>query len=185
MFGGCQEKMVRFLIILICLVFSSWAQASDMREALEQSGANVVFMRHALAPGYGDPDNFKVGDCSTQRNLNDAGRRQAAAIGREFRNNNIVFDRILSSQWCRCQETAHYLGIGAWAEFTGLNSFFQGYADKQQTVQFLEEKLSTIPLDHLVLMVTHQVVISEITGYAPASGGLIFYNTQSKKAGEW
>lgn len=176
---------MRFFIILICLVFSSLAQASDMRATLEQSGANVVFMRHALAPGYGDPDNFTLGDCLTQRNLNESGRQQAAIIGRKFKNNNIVFDKILSSQWCRCKETAHYLNMGAWDEFTGLNSFFQGYADKQQTLRFLKKKLSTIPLDHLVLMVTHQVVIFEITGYAPASGGLIFYNTQSKKAGEW
>ena len=176
---------MRFLVIFTCLVFSSLAQASDIRAALEQFGANVVFMRHALAPGFGDPDNFTVGDCLTQRNLNETGRRQAVAIGRKLKNNNIVFDKILSSQWCRCQETAHYLNMGAWDQFPGLNSFFQGYADKQQTVRFLEEKLSTIPPDHLVLMVTHQVVISEITGYAPASGGLILYNTKSKKAGVW
>ena len=75
--------------------------------------------------------------------------------------------------------------MGAWEQFTGLNSFFQGHADKQETVRFLEEKLSKIPPDHLVLMVTHQVVISEITGYAPASSGLILYNTQSKKAVQW
>ncbi len=176
---------MRFLATITLLIFSSLAHAQDMRAILEQSGANVVFMRHALAPGYGDPDNFTLRDCSTQRNLDEAGRRQAAAIGINFKDNNIVFDAILSSQWCRCQETAHYLDMGPWNEFTGLNSFFQGYADKQQTVRLLQEKLSIIPTNHLVLMVTHQVVIFEITGYAPASGGLIFYNTQSKKTVEW
>lgn len=150
--------------------------------AIAQTKANVVFMRHALAPGYGDPDQFRIDDCSTQRNLDEAGRRQAEDIGRYFRDHQISFTEILSSRWCRCTETAARLNTGDWSEFGGLNSFFQGHADRKDTLRRLRQKLDSLPSDELVLMVTHQVVISAITGLSPPSGGLVVYNTKTKEA---
>ena len=80
--------------------------------ALDSVNADILFLRHALAPGFGDPDNFDLKDCDTQRNLDAKGRSQAAKIGEELRLRNIEFTEILSSQWCRCKETANLLELG-------------------------------------------------------------------------
>ena len=178
--------MIQNFLIILCVIVPTLSQATDLQIARDDDqGANVVFLRHALAPGYGDPDNFIMTDCTTQRNLSEAGRKQAEDIGRKMRAEGIVFSEILSSQWCRCKETTIHLEMGEWQEFEGLNSFFQGHADKQKTINLLTEKLSKIPKDHFVLMVTHQVVISAITGIAPQSGGAVLYDTATKKAQIW
>ena len=171
-----------FLMLMPVSGLSADTPQEPVRAALAQTGANVVFMRHALAPGYGDPDNFQIEDCNTQRNLDEAGRRQAEAIGRYFREHQITFTAILSSRWCRCTQTAELLNYGSWSEFDGLNSFFQGHVDKQETLALLRDKLDSLSSDDLVLMVTHQVVISAITDISPPSGGLVVYNTSTQNA---
>ena len=154
--------------------------AEPLKKALSNTSANVVFLRHALAPGFGDPAEFQINDCSTQRNLDQAGQRQARFIGKYLREHKIVFDTILSSQWCRCKQTADLLNMGAWQEFTGLNSFFQGHADRTDTLKKLKQKLDSLPADTLVLMITHQVVINAVAKISPASGGFVVYNTRTK-----
>lgn len=171
-----------FLMLMPVSGLSADTPQEPVRAALAQTGANVVFMRHALAPGYGDPDNFQIEDCNTQRNLDEAGRRQAEAIGRYFREHQITFTAILSSRWCRCTQTAEQLNYGSWSEFDGLNSFFQGHVDRQETLALLRDKLDSLSSDDLVLMVTHQVVISAITDISPPSGGLVVYNTSTQNA---
>ena len=171
-----------FLMLMPVSGLSADTPQEPVRAALAQTGANVVFMRHALAPGYGDPDNFQIEDCNTQRNLDAAGRRQAEAIGRYFREHQITFTAILSSRWCRCTQTAELLNYGSWSEFDGLNSFFQGHVDRQETLALLRDKLDSLSSDDLVLMVTHQVVISAITDISPPSGGLVVYNTSTQNA---
>lgn len=171
-----------FLMLMPVSGLSADTPQEPVRAALAQTGANVVFMRHALAPGYGDPDNFQIEDCNTQRNLDAAGRRQAEAIGRYFREHQITFTAILSSRWCRCTQTAEQLNYGSWSEFDGLNSFFQGHVDRQETLTLLRDKLDSLSSDDLVLMVTHQVVISAITDISPPSGGLVVYNTSTQNA---
>ena len=171
-----------FLMLMPVSGLSADTPQEPVRAALAQTGANVVFMRHALAPGYGDPDNFQIEDCYTQRNLDEAGRRQAEAIGRYFREHQITFTAILSSRWCRCTQTAEQLNYGSWSEFDGLNSFFQGHVDRQETLALLRDKLDSLSSDDLVLMVTHQVVISAITDISPPSGGLVVYNTSTQNA---
>lgn len=171
-----------FLMLMPVSGLSADTPQEPVRAALAQTGANVVFMRHALAPGYGDPDNFQIEDCNTQRNLDAAGRRQAEAIGRYFREHQITFTAILSSRWCRCTQTAEQLNYGSWSEFDGLNSFFQGHVDRQETLALLKDKLDSLSSDELVLMVTHQVVISAITDISPPSGGLVVYNTSTQNA---
>ena len=171
-----------FLMLMPVSGLSADTPQEPVRAALAQTGANVVFMRHALAPGYGDPDNFQIEDCNTQRNLDAAGRRQAEAIGRYFREHQITFTAILSSRWCRCTQTAEQLNYGSWSEFDGLNSFFQGHVDRQETLALLKDKLDSLSSDDLVLMVTHQVVISAITDISPPSGGLVVYNTSTQNA---
>ena len=171
-----------FLMLMPVSGLSADTPQEPVRAALAQTGANVVFMRHTLAPGYGDPDNFQIEDCNTQRNLDAAGRRQAEAIGRYFREHQITFTAILSSRWCRCTQTAEQLNYGSWSEFDGLNSFFQGHVDRQETLALLKDKLDSLSSDDLVLMVTHQVVISAITDISPPSGGLVVYNTSTQNA---
>jgi len=168
---------MRFLLIFICLVAPQLSYAESLKDVIRDFSANVIFMRHALAPGYGDPASFEINDCSTQRNLDQRGREQARALGRVFREEKITFDQILSSEWCRCKDTAYELNLGEWQSFDGLNSFFQGYADREETLKKLQERLDHLPPGELVLMVTHQVVISAVTGNSVGSGGLVLYNS--------
>ena len=170
---------MRFLFILFVLILPNIAVAENLKTAISDFPANVVFMRHALAPGYGDPADFKIDDCTTQRNLDHQGRKQAGEIGQTLRKQRIVFDQILSSEWCRCKDTAEELGLGEWESFSGLNSFFQGHADRAETLALLDKKLASLSPDDLVLMVTHQVVINAVTGISAASGGLVLYNTST------
>lgn len=158
------------------------AQAEPLGEAIDRIGGNVLFLRHALAPGFGDPDRFDVDDCTTQRNLNDAGREQARAIGAYMARHGITPDTIFSSQWCRCKDTATEMAIGPFSTHPGLNSFFNGHVDRDRTLAALREHMARIGPDRLELMVTHQVVISAITGISPRSGGMVVYNSRSGEA---
>jgi phosphohistidine phosphatase SixA len=175
---------MRFVIIAFLMIIATQASPENrhtLEEAIKEVDANVVFMRHALAPGFGDPDNFSLSDCSTQRNLDKAGRKQAHAIGVSIKKSSVHFNEVFSSQWCRCKETTELLELGHWQTFSGLNSFFQGYADKSITLRDLELKLNKINDDSgITLMVTHQVVIRAATGTSVASGELVAYNTLTK-----
>ncbi len=173
-----------FVSMIGTLPASTPAQAQAGAEAgAEAEAANVIFMRHALAPGTGDPANFNIDDCTTQRVLNDAGREQARALGGQLGAyldaNNKKLDAILTSQWCRCRDTAILLDLGEWQEFAGLNSFFSGHVDRDETLALLRARLDDIGPDELVLMVTHQVIITAITGIFPPSGGMVLYNTET------
>ena len=180
--------ILRFLLVALCFGLSpvhlSTALAeenpqTDLQKQLQAIGANVIFMRHALAPGTGDPGHFDINDCSTQRNLDQRGRKQARDIGFYLKAQNIAFSEILSSQWCRCIDTVKEMDIGGWQEFFGLNSFFNGHVDKTDVLRRLNDKLATLKETDLALMVTHQVVITATTGIFPASGEMIAYNTRT------
>ena len=176
---------MRGLIIALLALLATKVGAEStgiLKNAINEVNANVVFMRHALAPGFGDPDNFSLSDCTTQRNLDEEGKRQARLIGKAIRESNIQFADALSSEWCRCKETTELLGLEQWSTFSGLNSFFQDYADKGDTLRKLKLKLNNIQ-DGVTLMITHQVVITATTGVAVGSGELVAYNsvTQLKK----
>ena len=104
------------------------AQAQENTSTLiksMQSDGHILMIRHAIAPGFGDPEIFKIGDCSTQRNLDDQGRKQSAKIGEWLRSHNIKPSAIYSSQWCRCMDTARLLDLGKVQEFSALNSFYE------------------------------------------------------------
>ena len=174
----------RFLLVILIFVYSLKPVFSelDFKSEINEINANVVFLRHSIAPGFGDPKNFKIDDCSTQRNLSKIGILQARSIGEFFIENNIEFSEILSSQWCRCKDTINEMNIGNWKTFPGLNSFFQNFSKKQIVLPLLYNKLKNVKNDELILLVTHQVVISEITNVFPPSGGIVIYNTKNKKA---
>lgn len=174
--------MRSFLLAILTVLATQASSESDdiLKDAIDAVDANVVFMRHAVAPGFGDPDNFSLLDCSTQRNLDARGRKQARAIGASIQKSSIRFDKILSSEWCRCKETVQLLGIGQWQTFSGLNSFFQNYADKTATLRELELKLKNKG-GGMMFLVTHQVVIKAATGASVASGELVAFNSVSKQ----
>lgn len=175
-------KFLLSFITLFCLSISSANGASSQRnnllKVIEQINADVIFLRHALAPGFGDPENFNLADCNTQRNLDDIGRAQAVKIGIEFKSYGIEFEEILSSQWCRCKDTANLLNLGDWNEFMGLNSFFQNFSKKEDTLALLNKKLLSKKTG-LTLMITHQVVIRAVTGIVVSSGGLVAFNSKT------
>lgn len=138
--------------------------------ALETAGL-VVLMRHAEAPGTGDPPDFKLDDCATQRNLGDGGRAQAARIGERLRQLGIDQARVLSSQWCRCLETARLLDLGPVKEMPALNSFFGRQEEEKDMTTQLRQFLADLPRDGKpVVLVTHQVTVTALTGIFPASG---------------
>lgn len=146
-----------------------------------RQGANVVMLRHAIAPGTGDPANFQLDDCSTQRNLSEAGRQQARRIGELFRQQNITVARVLSSQWCRCLETARLMDLAPVEPFPAINSFFNNRAtEAQQTAevkQLIVENRST----GVILLVTHQVNITAVTGVVPQSGEAVVLRAPEKQ----
>lgn len=176
---------MRALILSLLFITSLPLQAGELAQRAEQMNANVIFMRHALAPGFGDPENFEVGRCETQRNLDAQGRQQARDLGVRLAAEGFQFSQILSSEWCRCYETADLLELGEWQTFSGLNSFFQGHAPREQTLSKLNQYLDSLSSDQMVLLVTHQVVISATTGISPPSGGLVLFNSSTGKAESW
>ena len=100
-------KFFKFLfIIFISLTTSIKAESNSNLIDEIKDGEKLIFIRHAYAPGNGDPNYFNLNDCSTQRNLSEDGRRQAKYIGEFFKKNKIKIDKVLSSEWCRCKETA-------------------------------------------------------------------------------
>ena len=133
-------------------------------------------IRHAMAPGNGDPPNFKIGDCSTQRNLDDSGRTQARGIGKWLRANGVKSARIYSSQWCRCLETAKLIDLGSVQELAALNSFYEKVQDREPNLQALNEFISLQPVKgELIILVTHFVTIGAIADTVVSSGeGVLF-----------
>ena len=138
-----------------------------------RAGGHVALIRHALAPGTGDPANFTLGDCGTQRNLSDEGRAQAARIGARFRKEDIASARVFSSQWCRCLETAELLGLGAVEALPILNSFYEQRENEDRQTQALQAWLAEQTLDRPTVLVTHQVNITALTGVFPSSGEMV------------
>ena len=180
--GNIKFQRTFTCIVLIILFFLNAAYARSELETIRKSiSANVIFLRHALAPGFGDPHNFIKEDCSTQRNLNNKGRLQARFIGSYLKASEIKFSEILTSEWCRCIDTTKELSLGKWETFSGLNSFFQGHEKKDQVMNKLQRKLDSLDNSDLVLFVTHQVVITEQTGVVPSSGEMVLYNSINKE----
>jgi phosphohistidine phosphatase SixA len=134
-----------------------------------RSGGHALLLRHALAPGTGDPPHFVLTDCATQRNLSAAGRDQARRLGAAIEAAGVRVDRLLSSRWCRALETARLMDLGAVEPFPPIDSFFQdrgeGPAQTRQTEAFLASIGGST-----VVMVTHQVNITALTGIVPRSG---------------
>jgi phosphohistidine phosphatase SixA len=164
---------VALLAAAFALPRTGHAQDAGQAWAALKEPGTVAVMRHALAPGGGDPANFELGDCSTQRNLNDAGREQARRIGQAFRDQGIQVDRVLTSQWCRCRDTAELLDLAPVEDFPALNSFFQDRSTRDQQTAAVRDFLAEAPDDDKLVLVTHQVNITALTDVFPSSGEVV------------
>jgi len=167
------------LIISLCLLsFYTKANSAVISESILfeelKQGKLIAIMRHAIAPGTGDPDNFILGQCETQRNLSKQGQQQANNIGRLFRQNGISTATLYSSQWCRCLDTANELRLGKVQELPIINSFFRNYTRETQQTHALKQWLVDQSHKQATILVTHQVNITSLTGVFPRSGEIVF-----------
>ncbi len=145
------------------------AQGSGDFWALLRRGGCVVLMRHALTePGVGDPPGFRLDQCSTQRQLSEAGREQARRTGAAFTREGVTFDEVRSSAWCRCTDTAD-LAFGRHTVWAPINSFFNDATGPTQTREVLRA-VHGLAAPKNIMLVTHQVNISALTGTFLAMG---------------
>ena len=178
-------KFIKFLFIIFITLPSTIKADSNKDLIIElKEGGKVIFIRHAYAPGSGDPANFDIKDCDTQRNLDYKGKLQAKNIGNFFKKNKIAIHRVISSEWCRCKETA-FLSFKTFETKNFLNSFFSSKFSKNRNKQMKELKkyIEEWPSNENLVLVTHYVVILEALGYAPSSGEIVISNKTFKKAG--
>ena len=116
-------KIVCLILFLGLFILKNNAYSSDIILNSLKEGKKIIFIRHAIAPGNGDPDNFNINDCATQRNLSKNGIIQSKNIGLFFEKNKIKIDKVLSSEWCRCKETAK-IAFKDYTTKSFLNSFY-------------------------------------------------------------
>ena len=159
---------MKWIVALICLL-PGIAFADDW--ALLRAPDTIALVRHALAPGTGDPPGFTLGDCSTQRTLDARGRAQARALGAEMRARGIAFDTVYASQWCRTRETAELMDVGPVVVAPALNSFFDDYAQRDARTAAAQTLLAEA--EGRVMLGTHQVNSSALTGQSTRSGEVL------------
>lgn len=163
--------------VALLLLFGCGAAAAQTVALAELSQpGRVLMLRHANAPGTGDPPQFRIDDCATQRNLDAPGRAQARRLGERLARAGIAKARVYSSQWCRCLETAQLLGLGTVEPLPALNSFYPVPEQRDARMAALRAFLAGLPVDGPpVVLVTHQFTISEFTGGGvPSGGGSLF-----------
>jgi phosphohistidine phosphatase SixA len=155
-------------LLAAVLLSAGAAQAQSGWDAVSEG--SIVLFRHANAPGTGDPENFKLNDCSTQRNLDEAGRQQSRRLGAQFRERKVAVGRVLTSQWCRTRETAQLAFPGLPVDAPVFNSFFEDRSTSDaQTTQALQT-LTQWRGPGVLVVVTHQVNITALTDIYPNSG---------------
>ena len=175
-------KVIKFLLIVF-ITLTSLVKADSVNEIsqkLKKEGY-LIFIRHAYAPGGGDPNNFDINDCNTQRNLSDSGREQANKIGSFFKVNKILIDKIYSSEWCRCKETA-LIAFNEFENKSFLNSFFSSKfaQNKDPQIKKLKKFINNWDGKKNLVFVTHYVVISEILNYGASSGEIVISSKDLK-----
>jgi len=174
-----SSSLIQGLVYLLLFTMGSgWASEAEKNNAYTLlsefgKGNHVALMRHARAPGVGDPENFRLGDCATQRNLSQTGREQAIKIGASLKEAGIGSAEVFTSEWCRCLETAELLGFGPPVPLPPLNSFFRNFEKKQEQTEALSAWLQEQPLTRPLILVTHQVNITAFSGIFPDSGEIV------------
>ena len=178
-------KLIKYFFIIF-ITFPSTIKA-DLNQELSlelKKGGKLIFIRHAYAPGGGDPANFDINNCDTQRNLSKQGRDQAKKIGNFFKENDVPIFKVFSSEWCRCKETAK-LAFTNFKTKDFLNSFFSTkFANNRNKQMFdLKNYVEKFKGNENLIFVTHYVVISEALDYAPSSGEIVISDKNFNKIG--
>ena len=167
---------------VVALAISTNALADEKLWSLLKGGGQVVLIRHTITtPGVGDPPGFRLDDCSTQRNLTDAGRRHARRIGEEWRARKIPVERVLSSPWCRCLETAR-LAFGKSETSEALSNLFGRGENRERQVREMRAMVAAKPGRGNLVLVTHGSTIAALTGINPDTGEMVIL-TQGALAG--
>ena len=168
-------KLIKFfLLILLSFNISVKANSNDKIQNLLKEGGKLIFIRHAVAPGGGDPVDFDILRCETQRNLSKEGIAQSKNIGKFFSENNIKIDKVLSSEWCRCKQTAQY-AFNKYETKSFLNSFFSEKfaSNKNKQINDLKKYINEWSGDNNLVLVTHYVLIQEVLNITSSSGEII------------
>ena len=175
-------KFYKFVLFSLLVVSCSFTQANDLTEKL-QSSDYALLMRHALAPGVGDPANYSLEDCKTQRNLDTVGRDQARYIGEWLKVQGIKAAEVYSSVWCRCKDTAMLLNFNGYKVEPALASFFdnpeKGKESNARLQNFIAEKIK-LKGPKVLILVTHHVNILEFVGENIASGDMVLAKVTPK-----
>lgn len=177
--GALSSLLGALAMVLLAMGVSTLMGNSYSSESARKFAPGVhAIMRHATAPGAGDPKAFDLRRCETQRNLSTQGRDEAAMIGEYLRNRPFHFTAVHTSQWCRSKETAQLLGLGPGQELPALNSFFNDDSTQEQQTRELKNFLIQLGPRDKVLLVTHQVNITALTGLYPQPGEIVFFTIQ-------
>lgn len=165
-------SLLTAMAALFCALIAT-AKASEPGWQALGGGGSVAILRHARAPGTGDPANFRLEDCATQRNLSDEGREQSRRIGEAFRARSVPISKVLSSRWCRALDTAR-IAFGNTEGQPALDSFFSDRSAEETRTQALRQMVAQWSGQPGVLvLVTHQVNITALTGVVPAEGEIL------------
>jgi len=168
-----MKRLLLAVALTTALLLPPAPSAADARFAPLSAPGIVAIMRHADAPGTGDSARFALDDCTTQRNLGAHGRDQAREIGAAIRAAGVTVDRVLTSQWCRCRDTARLLDVGPIEDLTAINSFFRHPDRTDRQTAELREFLSGLLPGETIVLVTHYVNIRALTGRGVASGEVL------------
>ena len=168
-------KLIKIIIFLL-ISFNTFLTVNsndDLQKVLNEGG-KLIFIRHGYAPGSGDPDNFDISSCASQRNLNKAGIEQAKTIGNFFLKNHIKTNIVLSSEWCRCKQTAKY-AFKNYETKNFLNSFYsKKFAhNKLNQINELKDYIKKWDGKSNLIFVTHYVVILEFLSLSVSSGEIV------------
>ena len=180
-----RSNLTTITALLISLLGQS-AMANELAIWDKLQGTNpkgyVLLLRHTIAPGVGDPENFKLNDCSTQRNLSQVGRDDAKAVGDWLKRRDIKISRVESSRWCRAKETAQLLGIGKVRLNSNLDSLFESKdpAKAIQTVRVKRQIVDWRDKSGLLVLVGHFINIGAVAGVGVDSGEGVLVKADSK-----
>ena len=165
-----MTRLLPAIALIAALFLPPAPTAAGKRFARLSRPGIAAIVRHAHAPGTGDSARFMLDDCTTQRNLDVRGREQAREIGAAIRAAGVTVDRVLTSQWCRCRDTARLLDLGPIEDLPALNSFFRNPARTDRQTAELRQFLFGLPPGEIVILVTHYVNIRALTGRGATSG---------------
>jgi len=174
-------KYFKIILIFFLFLLNKTSFADENIVEILKKGGNIIFIRHAIAPGNGDPQNFDISNCSTQRNLSKDGELQALKIGKFFKENDIKLTKVLSSEWCRCKDTAK-IAFGNYETKNFLNSFYDERFSQNKDKQILnfQKFIRNWNKTGNLVLVTHYVVISEILDLTTSSGEIVITDTNLK-----